>query len=78
MSLSKRLAEYQPPKIGGYCRTCQLLEDLSKEDAEAFQKALDDPRISNAGLSRILKDEGYHIADSTVRRHRKGECKTSP
>ena len=77
MSLSKRLAEYQPPKVGGYCRTCQLLNDLPKDEAESLRKALADPRISNAGLSRILKDEGYNIADSTVRRHRKGECTTS-
>jgi hypothetical protein len=77
MSLSKRIAEYKPPKIGGECRTCTLLADLPKDERDALQQALDDPRISNAGLSRILKAEGYQIADSTVRRHRKGECKSS-
>ena len=77
MSLSKRIAEYTPPKIGSECRTCTLLADLPKDEAAALQQALDDPRISNAGLSRILKAEGYQIADSTVRRHRKGECKSS-
>lgn len=75
MSLSKRIAEYSPRKVGGVCRTCALLKSLSKSEAEALQAALDDPRFSNAGLAKILKDEGYNMAESTVRRHRRGECK---
>ena len=75
MSLAKRIAEYEPPKIGGECRTCSLLRSLPKSEAAALQAALDDPRYSNNALSKILKAEGYQAADSTVRRHRKGECK---
>jgi len=75
MSLAKRISEYEFPKIGGECRTCVLLKTLPKSEAQAFQAALDDPRYSNNALSKILKAEGYQIADSTVRRHRKGECK---
>jgi hypothetical protein len=75
MSLSKRIAEYEPPVIGGVCRTCTLLKTLPKGEAEALQSALDDERISNASLSRILKEEGFTIGESTVRRHRKNECR---
>ena len=75
MSLAERLSDYSPPKIGGECRTCSLLKTLPKGEAEALQAALDDPKYSNAALSKILKAEGYQIADSTVRRHRKAECK---
>lgn len=75
MSLAKRLSEYDPPKIGGQCRTCALLASLPKGERDALQGALDDPKYSNAALAKILKAEGYQIADSTVRRHRKGECK---
>jgi hypothetical protein len=75
MSLSQRIADYKPAKIGGSCRTCELLRSLPKKEAEVLQAALDDPKFSNAGLSKILKAEGYQVADSTVRRHRKGECK---
>lgn len=74
MSIAKRVAEYQGPRLGARCRTCVLLEELPQEEAEALKVALVDPRISNAGLAAILKAEGYSIADSTVRRHRKGEC----
>lgn len=77
MSLAKRLSEYEPPKIGGQCRTCALLKSLPKGEADALAAALADPRYSNSSLSKILKAEGYQIADSTVRRHRKGECKAA-
>lgn len=74
MSIAKRVAEYQEPRLGARCRTCVLLKELPTEEAEALKVALEDSRISNAGLAAILKAEGYSIADSTVRRHRKGEC----
>lgn len=75
MSLSDRIAEYQPPRIGAACKTCSLLASLSDKEAAALRVALDDPRISNAGLARILKEEGYQIQETTVRRHRRGECR---
>ena len=75
MSLSDRIADYKPPRIGASCKTCSLLASLPDKEAEALRVALDDPRISNAGLSRILKEEGYQIQETTVRRHRKGECR---
>ena len=75
MSLAKRITEYEFPKIGGECRTCVLLRSRPKGERDALQAALDDPRYSNNALSKILKAEGHQIADSTVRRHRKGECK---
>jgi hypothetical protein len=75
MSISQRIADYKPARIGGACRTCELLRSLSKKEADALRDALADPKYSNAGLAKILKAEGYPMADSTVRRHRRGECK---
>lgn len=75
MSLAKRIAEYEKPKIGGVCSTCTVISEANDEDKAALLAAMDDPRISNAGLSRILREEGYEIGDSALRRHRKGECK---
>lgn len=74
MSIAQRLTEYKPPRVGGQCTVCALLEKLSKEDTAALQKAFADPRVSNAGIAAILKEEGHKIGESTVRRHRKGEC----
>ena len=74
MSLSERLAAYEKPLIGGRCTVCSLLDSLPEDEAKAFFGALADPAFSNAGLSRVLKDEGYRIGDSTIGRHRRQEC----
>lgn len=75
MSLSDRIAEYKPPRIGGSCKVCAILETVPEKDASALLVALDDVRISNAGLARILRDEGFQIQETTVRRHRRSECR---
>lgn len=75
MSLSDRIAEYKPPRIEGSCKVCVILETLPEKDAEALRVAVEDARISNAGLSRILRDEGFQIQETTVRRHRRSECR---
>lgn len=75
MSLSDRIAEYQPPHIGGACKMCSLLLELPEKDSAALRVAVDDARISNAGLARILRAEGFQIQETSVRRHRKSECR---
>jgi hypothetical protein len=75
MSIAQRLADYEPPRIGSVCKTCTLLKELPEGESAALQKALDDPTISNAGLMRILRAEGFPLAETTLRRHRVGECK---
>ena len=74
MSISQRITDYVPARKGGSCHTCALLAELPPAEAKALADALADPRFSNSGLSKILKDEGYQIASSTVGRHRRGEC----
>ena len=74
MSLSERIAGYVPARKGGSCLTCSLLHSLPDGESEALANALADPRFSNMGLSKILKDEGYSLASSTIGRHRRGEC----
>ena len=75
MSISKRVADYVPARKGGSCHTCALLRELPPAESKALADALADPRFSNSGLSKILRDEGYSIGASTVGRHRRGECK---
>ena len=74
MSLSDRLAAYEKPLIGGRCTVCSLIGTLPEDEAKALKEALVDPSFSNAGLARILKEEGYRIGDSTIGRHRRQEC----
>lgn len=75
MSLSDRIAEYKPPRIGGSCKVCVILETVAEKDSAALRVALEDARISNAGLAHILKAEGFQIQETTVRRHRRSECR---
>ena len=75
MSLSQRIADFEPPQMGLRCLTCQMADSLSEEDRAAFDKACADSRISHTALARILREEGYRIGDSALRRHRKGECR---
>jgi hypothetical protein len=75
MSLSSRIAEFEPPVIGGRCRICNLSQTLPADEVAALDAALVDQRISNASLSQILKAEGFQVGETTVRRHRRGECK---
>jgi hypothetical protein len=54
---------------------CALIITLKADDAKALQLALDDPSFTSRGISRALKAEGHNIADGTVNRHRKADCK---
>jgi hypothetical protein len=75
MSLSARIASFEPAVVGGKCRVCETIKGLPEDERAALQGALEDKRISNSALSNILKAEGYEIGESTVRRHRRAECK---
>ncbi len=75
MSFVKRIAEYEKPRTGARCYTCMVIESVSAEERDAILAAMDDPRISHAGLSRIFREEGHEIGETSIRRHRNGECK---
>ena len=75
MGFAQRLAEYEKPRVGARCATCMIVDEASPDDREALLAAMDDPRISNAGMARIFREEGFHVGESAIRRHRKGECK---
>jgi len=75
MSLADRFATYEKPAPGGKCVTCSLVHELPKDEAAALVAALDDASISNAAISNILKAEGHHIGETSVRRHRKRICR---
>ena len=56
------------------CRVRIISETLSKEDREAFLGAIDNEEITAPAIERALKKNGYSIAGTTIRRHRRGEC----
>jgi len=75
MGLADRFATYEKPALGAKCATCTLLIDLPESESVALQSALDDPSVSNAAISNILKAENHHIGETSVRRHRKKICR---
>jgi len=75
MSLADRFSSYKKPTPGGKCITCTVVADLPADESAALVAALDDASISNAAISNILKAEGIHIGETSVRRHRKGICR---
>ena len=57
-------------KKGPDCTVARLLSNLSKDEADAVIKIIDDPEGSLSGLSKVLSGYGYQINVKTLRRHR--------
>jgi hypothetical protein len=75
MTLQQALEANKGTLKGPTCSLCVLLTTLTADDAKALQLALNDPGFTARGISRALKAEGHNIADGTVNRHRKSDCR---
>lgn len=56
------------------CRIREIADALLGEDRDAFISAVNDENITAIAIERALKKNGYPVASTTVRRHRRGEC----
>lgn len=74
MSLATKLATPPEPNKGPACSMRTLLNTLPEDESEAVQAALDNPEWTAVALARLLTQEGHRIQDTTVRRHRRGDC----
>jgi hypothetical protein len=70
MSLTERFAE-EPPAS---CKVRAILEALPRDDSEAVNKALSNPRWSSIRIAQILTAEGHPVGRSTVQAHRNLTC----
>jgi hypothetical protein len=82
MSLSDKLKSAQSEAINQVCVLGKLLSGnkLSNSDKQNLINILDIPldspsRVPNAELGRILREEGYDISNSSIDRHRRGDCR---
>ena len=57
-----------------FCGVCTLLAELSPAERDLLQTRMAEPKVSHMALSRILKENGYHISDGVMGRHRRGVC----
>jgi hypothetical protein len=64
--------EIKPRKRNCAVRT--LMESLSESDLEILTSNLLDRAIPHYALQQALKRVGVTIADSSITRHRTGEC----
>lgn len=81
MSLSDKLKSAQIEASSSLCKLGELLvgNKLSASDKQNLKAILDTPvdqpgRVSNTELGRILREEGYNISNSSIDRHKRGDC----
>ena len=74
MTLATKLVTPPDPRRGPDCSMRTILRALPEQEAQAVQAALNNPDWTAAALARLLTQEGHRIQDTTVRRHRRGDC----
>lgn len=77
MSLVERLANVQPKVSGLPCGISKVSEEMSEEERKALEDVLfAEPRtVSNAQLQEILIDEGYDVSSTSIKLHRRRQCR---
>lgn len=80
MSLSERLAAASGVKKR-FCKIGVILSgtQLKDEDKKILSNYLDTPegtpgRIANTAIAAALRAEGFDVSNSSVDRHRNGDC----
>lgn len=62
--------------IGGICSVGTLLASLSAEDRADLESVMPDTiAFPSRAIQRVLLARGHKIAEETIRRHRRGDCK---
>jgi hypothetical protein len=81
MSLSDKLIEASKKAASSACKLGLLLlgDKLSDKEKQQLitilQVSEEDPRrVSNVALAKVLRGEGFDISNSSVDRHRRGDC----
>ena len=74
MGLADQFAALRPNHGGTRCSVGASLDRMEPDDRAALQAALDNPTIQGAGISLVLRNNGYDVGDQAVSRHRRGVC----
>ena len=64
----------EPPKGNGLCLIGRKATELSEEDLQIFNDALDNPMWTTHKLLASLKERGFIVGYTSINRHRKKEC----
>lgn len=60
---------------GPGCTVCNLAAELPADEAQALASLLVNPKVTSASISRVLKKHGHQIGETTIGRHRRGQCR---
>jgi hypothetical protein len=73
MTLEDLLIE---PTPRSYCRFKKEYDDLDERDRELLRTAFANLEISTSFIFRVLSVNGFKSSESTIRTHRRGNCRT--
>ena len=79
MSLSDKLKDAVTEASSKTCKVGTLLETLPPKDVDVLARILSVPesdpaRVPNSQIGKILREEGHDVSNSSVDRHRRGDC----
>jgi hypothetical protein len=72
------LADHDPRSTGtrGFpCSVKVLLTEMPEHDRNTFAAWLDDVSMTQGGIWKALKSEGYDCSQQQIGRHRRRECR---
>lgn len=63
-----------PPSRDRLCAVMSKAAKLDSKDLAILTEALEDTRWSNNGLADALKERGFEVSESGIRKHRIKKC----
>ena len=63
-----------PPSKERLCAVMSRATALDAKDIAILVEALQDSRWSNNGLADALKERGFEVSESVIRKHRSKKC----
>lgn len=75
MGLSDEAAQVQARRFPGTrCTVLMVLAAMDAADADDLRQALADPTLTSPAIATVLGRRGHQITQSSVARHRRGDC----
>lgn len=59
---------------GPLCTVARIMSEMPEVDAVDLDTAFKDLKYSNKSILMVLRARGFDVAQTTVARHRRGEC----
>lgn len=67
---------FTPQPRASQCRFAREYNALEPDDRAKLETAFANPEITTAWIYNVLSQNGFTSSESTVRTHRKGQCRT--